>query len=391
MTCASALQAQDGAPTAADAQAPSQANWSNARPEVLGLTLQRRGAHSEWRLLSRLSAGTTADDHAGRAATDRAPQQVLAQGSLDACQRVLAATLLKRHGSGRINLPLPTLGGAQLWADVFWHGGWRIQRHVITFHHRLLDADDTRRAWGTAEACRAVFEQARADGRVPYQAPHQLVLLLHGLGRTRGSLQGLDDALRREGLHTLALSYPSTRASIEEHAARISGLIEQLEGVQRISFVTHSLGGIVARALLARPAGWRERLALGRVVMLAPPNRGSALAAALNGLIFEAALGPSGQQLASDAIARLPAPPCPFGIVAAGRGTSDGYNPLLPGDDDGVVSVQEALLPGAADTLIVEGLHTFLMDNEDVHAATARFLRTGRFAEPADEHERLRR
>ena len=37
------------------------------------------------------------------------------------------------------NLPIRTLGGRQFWADVDWFAGWRIQEHVWTGHHRLLD------------------------------------------------------------------------------------------------------------------------------------------------------------------------------------------------------------------------------------------------------------
>jgi hypothetical protein len=51
----------------------------------------------------------------------------------------------------------------------------------------------------------------------------------------------------------------------------------------------------------------------------------------------------------------------------------------LPGDDDGTVSLQSAMLDGAEDTLVVPGMHTFLVMRPDVIAATARYLRTGRF------------
>ncbi len=37
------------------------------------------------------------------------------------------------------NLPLPTMGGKQFWSDVRWRSGWRVQRHIWTGHHRLLD------------------------------------------------------------------------------------------------------------------------------------------------------------------------------------------------------------------------------------------------------------
>ncbi len=53
----------------------------------------------------------------------------------------------------RVNIPAATLGGKQFWADEFVHGSWRIQRNVLSGHYRLLDPDNTRRAWGTWDHC----------------------------------------------------------------------------------------------------------------------------------------------------------------------------------------------------------------------------------------------
>ena len=69
----------------------------------------------------------------------------------------------------------------------------------------------------------------------------------------------------------------------------------------------------------------------------------------------------------------------PFGIVAGGRGKGGANNPLLSGDDDFVVTVDETRLPGAADFLVVPVLHTFFMDDPTVRECTLRFLQHGHF------------
>jgi hypothetical protein len=277
-----------------------------------------------------------------------------------------------RACGGYPNVALPTLGGRQLWADVTWDRGWRIQRHVWTGHHRLLDPGDVRRAWGGYAACAARLTSARATFDRP--APEHLVLLVHGLGRTRFSLAGLARDLRAAGLDTACVSYPSTRGTLEEHADALRDVVEHLAGVRRVSFVTHSLGGVVVRELLARDEPWRADVALGRVAMLAPPNRRVELAARLaRSALFRWLAGPAGQQLARGEQERLPPPRVPTLVVAGGSRDGRGYNPLVGGDDDGVVAVRETRLAGA-ELLSVRGVHTFLMNDDAARRAVREFL-----------------
>ena len=63
-----------------------------------------------------------------------------------------------------------------------------------------------------------------------------------------------------------------------------------------------------------------------------------------------------------------------------------GYNPLVPGDDDGTVSVTSARLPGAADFLLVPCIHSFLMKNDTVIDSTVRFLESGQLRNEGDPH-----
>ena len=111
-----------------------------------------------------------------------------------------------------------------------------------------------------------------------------------------------------------------------------------------------------------------------------PPSRGSSLARRLlPWWPFRSILGRSAVQIGRRG-PEAPPPPCEFGIVAAGRGDGRGWNPLLEGDDDGVVSVEETRLPGAREVLFVRGYHTTVMRHPEVTASVIRFLETGAFA-----------
>ena len=277
------------------------------------------------------------------------------------------------------NLVLPTMGGLQLWADAFVHSGWRIQQHVLTGHYRLLDRRDRRRAWGSYDDCYRVFDHLRAQQRLAPSSRH-LVLVLHGILGFKQSVSDLEAGLRAAGFDAVAVNYPSTRRTVAQHAEQLAELLARAEGADTVSFVSHSMGGLVVRQLLAQPHAWQNRLRTHRVVMIAPPSQGAQLADRLAHMsAYDLVLGDGGAALTSAAAGELPAPPVPFGIIAGGRGDDAGLNPLLPGDDDGLVSVAETDLAGAADRLLLPEHHYGIAEAPATIAAAIHFLRHGRF------------
>jgi pimeloyl-ACP methyl ester carboxylesterase len=301
---------------------------------------------------------------------------------------VAAATPEAPAGAGRVEpIPMPTLGGKQFWADELFFHQWRIQRNVLDGECRLLDENDCRHAAGTFDQCRNRLDEIKCLRHLAPMAG-RAVVVLHGLGRTRGSMEKLCQCLRQSGgFSVFNVSYPSTRRGIAEHAQSLAHVVENLHGIDEISFVGHSMGNIVIRRYLfdqIDPATGRLRdPRFKRVVMLAPPNQGSELAAALaeNGL-FQVVEGIPGRELGADwpkLETKLAIPPLEFGIIAGGCGDAEGYNPMLPGDDDGIVTVASTRLATAADFVLLPVAHSFIMSDETAIGHTLRFLQTGRF------------
>jgi pimeloyl-ACP methyl ester carboxylesterase len=267
----------------------------------------------------------------------------------------------------------------QLWEDQAVHAGWRLQTHVWNGRCRLLDRTGDTRARGRGGHCAEALARARVEEGLRPASDH-LVLLLHGLGRSPRLFRPMVEALRAAGYEAVAIGYPSLTKDIDGHAAQLNRLLDRVEGVGRVSFVTHSLGGIVLREALAGEASWRERLALGRIVMLAPPNQGSEMASALDDLrLFRRLGGPSAGQLVKGGRYAALSDGVDFGVIAGGTSGGRGFNPLLSANNDGVVTVEETRLAGARDFLIVTALHTVIASNPETIAATLAFLATGGF------------
>ena len=69
-------------------------------------------------------------------------------------------TILRYFPIGLPNLKVPTMGGLLFWKDKAEIQGWRLQRHILTGHWRLLDPDDVRCAWGTNAKMVDIFTRA---------------------------------------------------------------------------------------------------------------------------------------------------------------------------------------------------------------------------------------
>ena len=279
----------------------------------------------------------------------------------------------------------PTLGGMQFWGDVCFFQGYRIQRHVLTGHFRLLDKNNRRYQSGTIEDCRKMLDRIRTSHNLKPDIGHA-VIYLHGIGRTSRSMRPIIDAMPTDGFVHVPFEYPSTRVPIEQAAGYLHSTIESLTDVSKISFVVHSMGGLVVRGYLKDHSDPR----LYRMVMLGTPNNGAELADMLRqNMIFRAVYGPATQDLVTDlngTIGTLPIPTFEFGVIVGGRGDEGGFNPLLVGDDDGAVTVSSARLAGASDFLRISKLHSLLMSDETAIAAVKCFLEHGRFSmnrEPA--------
>jgi pimeloyl-ACP methyl ester carboxylesterase len=230
-----------------------------------------------------------------------------------------------------------------------------------------------------------IFMATVAISSPAFSTPEE-VILLHGLCRTSRSMAKMERALTNAGYQVKNVDYPSRKASVQQLADDVIGKAVgdcQRDGAVKIDFVTHSLGGILVRSYLAR----HSIPSLGRVVMLAPPNQGSEVVDKLGWLfLFKWINGPAGSELGTGTNSTpnwLGAATFPVGIIAGDRSINWINSLLIPGRDDGKVSVERTKLAGMSDHIVIHATHPFIMRNREAIRQTIEFLRTGGFEHAA--------
>ena len=208
-----------------------------------------------------------------------------------------------------------------------------------------------------------------AEPRAPAsEASREIVVVVHGLVRTRYSMNPTARALEAAGFTVAKYGYPSLSAPVAELAPDLGRFLAEIDArpdVRKVHLVGHSLGNILIRWVVVhdRPAK------LGRVVMLAPPNQGSHVADRFAPwLSWLAETLPDLTTAETSAARSIATPPnVEIGVIAGSR------------DHD--VSIDESHLEGETDHVVVSSGHSFIMWHREVHDLTISFLRTGRFRE----------
>lgn len=193
------------------------------------------------------------------------------------------------------------------------------------------------------------------------------VVLLHGLFATQRSMSKLERHLTASGYNVVNWRYRTWWYTTEHNLQRLKQALAGLQNdsqVESIHFVTHSMGGILARGALH--AGDVRKVK--RIVMLAPPNCGSRLTRFSLGPFAYCVPSLADLSEAPDSLPnRLTIADCiEVGIIAAMR--------------DFVVPVANTFLPNQLDHCVMPTTHYRLPMDKHVIKKVLSFLETGSFS-----------
>jgi pimeloyl-ACP methyl ester carboxylesterase len=175
---------------------------------------------------------------------------------------------------------------------------------------------------------------------------------------------------------TYCFDYPSRAQSVAQSAADLARFIEQLGIHDPVSFIGHSLGGIVVRAL---DAAGNAPVPLHRLVTLGSPHMSATIARWLAPYSLPLAVfGPALQELGS---LNLPQHPkqLEVGCIVGGLNNRFGFLPIFGEDNDGVVLAREALLPGCKAAKTVPLMHALMPFTTTAARLSAQFIISAEF------------
>lgn len=200
------------------------------------------------------------------------------------------------------------------------------------------------------------------------------VLLVHGMGRTALSLYRLARHLRGNGHDTRLLGYVAAVEAFSDIIGRIHARLAEMARLREpYAVVGHSLGGLLARAALARAD---VETPPAHLIMLGTPNRPPRMARRFGTVRwYRWVNGECGQLLAQPGFFEQLGPlPVPYTIIAGTKGWSRRAGAFADEPNDGVVAVSETLVKSTDTPVLIPVRHTFMMNDPRVREVIRRVL-----------------
>ena len=202
------------------------------------------------------------------------------------------------------------------------------------------------------------------------------IVTVHGLWMRGAAMGVLRGRLTPCGFTVHEFTYPSITGSLSDNTTALAAFVERVPG-ETVHLVGHSLGGLLICALLERSLPPR----IGRIVCLGTPFKGSKTAA-------RATRWPGGRHLIGKCLVDVHARGG-FDAWRAGVevGCIAGRKPFgvgrllgpFPEPNDGTVAVDETMIGGLKDHIVLPVSHVALLWSTRVAAQVTHFLEQGRF------------
>ncbi|HOK38988.1 MAG: hypothetical protein WHW07_03380 [Bacteroidales bacterium] len=209
-----------------------------------------------------------------------------------------------------------------------------------------------------------------------------IIFLVHGYANPNLILLRINIKLRQNNFTTINYQYPGLFVDLERLGESLYYDVKNTQ-TDTVSFVTHSMGALVLRSMMKFAASDFTFPVIHRIVMITPPNRGADIADFLGFTFLKPFLGPNVIKMKTDTLSYANKLPIPInteiGVIIGQRGDGKGYNPLIKGDNDGLIRPENKLLGNEKDVLTVQHNHFTVLIVDDVLNSIINFLKYGKF------------
>lgn len=206
-------------------------------------------------------------------------------------------------------------------------------------------------------------------------AGDELVICIHGLWRSKWAMEPLAKSLARDGYSTYNLPYPSFKETLSEMSDRLATVIDTVgDQYRKVHLVTHSLGGVIARRYFSehKPSN------CGRVLMIAPPLKGSRIVDWLGESPLRKALGPAGDFLSTQMMEyESQRVDVEAGVIMGDVTKIPFLHHVIGEESDGIVRVESGRVDGLKAFKVVHADHTFITSDPEVMSLASEFLKSG--------------
>jgi triacylglycerol lipase len=203
------------------------------------------------------------------------------------------------------------------------------------------------------------------------------LILLHGLGRTSGSLRKIEKYFRAKGFTLINQGYNSRKYTIDEIVENdIKRIISNIKITPKdeVRFITHSLGGIVLLKYLEK----HPIRNLKSIVLLAPPIKGSSVAEIFSRFPFSSfIIGKPLNELGTKSIVTTKIPTCEVGVIQGTKNMIPFFG--IKEISDGLVTLQSTIHKDIKHYKSLPLTHTFMMNSDELIKYIDYFMTKGKF------------
>ncbi len=214
------------------------------------------------------------------------------------------------------------------------------------------------------------------------KASHK-VYLLHGYGSNKSIMNKIKKDLTKANFIVENYAYPAFYVDLDSLGEKLYLDISH-ENYDSVSFITHSMGGLVVRNMLKYSGSDISFPKIFRILMIAPPNRGADIADFFkNTKLLKIMLGPNVEKMETDSFSYANQLPIPIntelGIIVGESKYKAGYNWFIGKKNDGLLIPERVYLGNEKDVAIVNYSHLGVVKNKKPRKLIVNFIKTGKF------------